>query len=911
MTRPAKQSADIRGKRDRSPGLLGFAGGHATVALGKRGDRIESFVAAPSFRRRFAGCLLGLSAISLLAMFQLAGCSKSKTGKKQGAEGKAGNAGAKSRSWPAPKQVWRLDQTSLVAPLELVGNVVVAARYSRSRLPRHLLGIDESSGKVLWETKTLLAPALVRRASPWGMCWAKAEVGGRLIFAYQRPRGRVTALDARTGDRLWTAPSEHGVAFVPAGMALSDGKTIEFVDPLTGRKRLSLDLSLPALGGGAQGVASGLKKKTCLQALGKLVLVTRRDGGELQAIDPQSGKLAWRFSEPESLGRHVLKLPLSGNKLFLPVGYPDPRRLTVLMAWKSPVLGGKPFWVHAFGGKTFRRWVWTTGESVLALYEDGAKRRFLVRLQRETGKPVYRVQIPSVRDCVLSEGRLACESAGKILVYRVSDGKEAWQASVGTRRDRLRKIAWAGSNLVAVTAGKMVALDGKTGKAVWSRPKKLRLESTGAVPVRVVSVLGESGGLIFTALRTRQEEARLDRIYLVAFSGEKVAWKRRLGPVPPRTRPNRINANDVDLKLPLVFSQENGKPRIFSAVGGNAVLLDGATGKVLRGFTLPGRKDRPTVMYDLVGSQALLERGGMMMAMDAREAKILWRKAVGMAEVTHFGQGEAFFVDAKGEVSWIGGPGRTKLPSALSKLLAARNAKVAFASGSFLFARTPKNVLVVRRDGTVVDKLRRTGTFFSQGGLIFGLQRRLKHPEVIGAYVALDAATGKVLWRKKVHVHAQQGELPAPVLVERRWPVAWTRQAGDVFVTTDALGRCLVAVEAGTGARRWVLCFDRIAGPPAVASGYLLLAARGRPHGPQDATSSVRGNAGASSEASLYAVQLSSGKAVRLADPPAGHKIVFGSFQPDRKGFFVYANAPSGRRQKGVSLLGVALWPKQ
>ncbi len=837
------------------------------------------------------------------------GCSRSHHGGTKGKASSGGHAGDRRRPWPVSKQAWKSEQTSMVLPLERVGKVVVAVAYSRSRIPRRLLGIDVATGKVLWETKTLLAPELVRRASPWGMCWASAQLGEKSVFAYQRSRNRVTALDAVTGERLWTVTSSHGVTLVDAGMAVSDGKTLQLLDPLSGAQRLSLDLSLPGLGGGSQGVASGLKKKSCIQGLGKLVLVTRRDGGELQAIDPQAGKLVWRFSEPESLGRHVLRLPVADKTLLVPVGYPDPARMTVIMAWDEPLSDGKPAWFHTLGGKTFRKWIWVTDSSVLALYEDGAKRRFLVRLERSTGKRVYRVQIPLVRSCRFAEGLLACESAGKVVVYRANNGKEAWQASVGTRRDRLRAIFWAGSRLIAVTAGKILALEGQTGKALWSRPKKLVVESTGAVPISVLGVLGSVGPDTLAVVRTKQEEEGLDRVYLVSLRDDKIAWKRRLGKVPPSKRPNRINANDVDLKVPVVLSRAGDRSVVFSAVGGNALLLDAATGKVLRGFSLPGRKDRPTVMYDIEDSIALLERGGLDMAVDVRDAKILWRRARSDAEVTHFGSGEAFFAKVDGEVSWIGGPGKTKLPAALAKVLVARQAKVAFASGSVVFARTPKNVLVLRRDGSLLRKLRRTGTFFAQDKLVIGLQRRVKSAEVIGAYIGLDQSTGKVRWKAKVAVHSDEPQPPAPVLIERRWPVAWVRSAGKLFVTTDAVGRCVVALDAAAGKRKWSLCFDRIEGPPAYAFGYLFVAARGQAHAPQQAASGVR-RAGASSgqTASLFAIETATGKAKRLFEAGDERKVLLGALQPASDGLFLVTDAPARKRVRSSVLVGLQLW---
>ncbi len=849
--------------------------------------------------------LLGRGALLAAAFFVWTGAQGCRKGEKRGRERPSdARKTRKVWGWPKPRVAWRTPHDGYLYPVALAAGRVVAAVGNRQRLPRRLVAVEAANGKIAWETKPLLAPALVRRAAPWGMCWTVAEAGGKAVFAYQRPHGRVTALDVATGSRLWTVEAEHGAAATKDGVAVSDGKTLRVLEPASGRTLLSLDLSLPALGAGDRKVATGLKKKTCLQGLGRLVIVNRRDGGEVQALAPAEGKLAWRAWEEGELGRHVLRLPVSGKVLLVPTAYADPEHLSVF--WMLPPQGpeARPRWHAALPARVQRKWVWRLGRTILVLGRDEARRWYVVRLQEKTGRELSRVQVPSVQDCVLAGGRLACRSGGRVFGIEPASGKVAWDVTVGSGRDRLRTIRAAGRLVLAVTASKVVALD--SGKVAWNWKKRL-----GEARVSVWEVPGAAGDLVFLVVRTRKEEPRQDRLHLLALRQGAVAWQRVLGRVFSRKRPRSVKAGDVEVKPAVVLTKaQDGSDVLFVAAGKNLFLLDPLTGKPKRGFSLPGDPKRHTVLLARSGDALLLDRGGLLLAASASQGRLLWRAFVKHADLTFFGGKEAFFVDTEGTVRWVGdrrkGGGLSK---AVAKVIA--GGTVAFADAHRLFVRTDRNVLVVDRStGRVLRKFRPRTYFYRLGNLLFGLERRIRPAEKLGAYVALDVETGRRLWKQVVHAKGGQAELPAPVVVERRWPVAWVRAAGPVFVTTDTLGQCVVAMKVSDGTLAWTVCFDRVLGEPTYARGYLFVVARGRPHAPGQAADSVR-SPGAKTAEGLFAIRVRDGQARLVYTPPEDRRVRLGSVPPTAKGLLVAVEAPARRRlrHRNNEFVGLKLWP--
>jgi len=838
-----------------------------------------------------------------------AGCSKGgKTSK--GHKGKTGVTKVAVKDWPKAKVVWRQAHAGRLRPLASIGKVGIVEVSTRGRVPRGLYALDLGSGKKMWEAPALIAPALVRRGVPWGLSWAVDQVGAKTVFAYQRRRDRVTALDAQTGTRLWTVVSRHGVARVSGKMAVSDGQGLELLDPVSGTRTRSMDLTQVALGAGHGGVRTGLKSKTVLDGIEGKILVTRRDGGELQMIDPKAGRLAWRFFVKNELGRHVMHLPWVDRVLLVPTGYADPQRITVLVAWKSAGQAGsdvgRPAWKAALEGKTLRRWIWPDGTHLVVLTTDAGKRRWLVTLDRNTGKQLSMVQVPSVRECSRMTGGLVCRSGGQVMALAYANGALSWQQSVGSRRDRLRTVQAAGSHVVAVTGSKIWVLDAATGKATWRMPKLL-----DGVRISVKAVVGEAQGRIVLVVRTHQPQPNLDRFYLIGLdpAGRSIVWKLRLGKPSPDRRAKRAGAGEVDLKVPVVLGGTKSKRLVFSAVGKNIRLIRPTDGKILREFGQPGRPDRRTALFSVSGQTALLERGNLLMAVALSDARILWRRAVKNQDVTHFGSGQVFLVDAAGKVTYGAGPG-SKLAKPVAGALAKNQGPVAFADARRLMVRTDRNLLVLdRAAGTVLAKLRRTSTLFSlDDQMVIGIQHRYKPAEYVGSYIGLDRSTGKVLWRKDVH-RKETGGLPSPVLRERRWPVAWVRAAGRFFVTTDEVGQCVVAIAAKDGKSPWTVCFDRLVGTPVVASGYLFVAATGEPHGEGQAASSVRQVPGSRRKGSrLFAIRLSDGTARVIMAPGQGKGLELGSFQPTTDGLVLVTEAPLKLGYRDNEVVALRLW---
>jgi outer membrane protein assembly factor BamB len=637
-------------------------------------------------------------------------------------------------------------------------------------------------------------------------------------------------------------------------------------------------------------------------------LIARDDGGEVQSLDGSTGKLAWRFSVEGELGERVLELPRSGGTLLVPAVFPEKTRAAEIAAWKRGTVDGEPLWRVTIEGLVRRKWIKQNSERLLLRATEKSDREYLVRLDRDSGEKLSRVQIPDIKHCVPGPADVYfCRSATSILALETPGGELVWESDLGSSRKRVHSVWWAGKWVAAESASKLYLLDAKSGEKVSSFPKKL-----DGARIDINDVLGPQGHQVYLVVKTFQESARLDRRYLVAIDGRtgKKVYEKRLGIPTSGRRDHRVRYDERDLGVPVIYLEPDGeKPaRIFSAVGRLVRLINASDGEIVREFGMPGGKKRPTGLLSEDKGVALVERGKLLIAIDIEEARVLWRKHVPSQEVIHHHGREAFLEDIRGNLEWVSPAGSKPLPATLTKTMRSERPDLALANEGLFIARSGKKALFVDREtGKVENEIEGRWIFFYQGDLILGM-RQLRRGGKPGVYVGLDIETGKTRWKRSVATEARSGTLPPTFSRERRWPVNWMAGAGGRFLITDSAGRCVTALDSGDGETVWTVCFSKLTGPPLSARGYLLVPARG------PATMLAEGVAGPAGETSkkngdrsaLYAVRLRDGRVRRIFTGPEGKSLHLGTARPTSNGLLLATlSDPSSKMDE---LAALRLW---
>ena len=820
-----------------------------------------------------------------------------------------------SRSWPKAETAWKVSMEGRLWPLCRLGDIAVLVSSTGEELvgePEKLKAVRTTDGTGIWETEALLAPALVRTISPWSFSFATSESEEKKVVAYLRNEGQVTALDAETGDRLWTKHSRHGVASLGTSMVISDGKTLDLVDPVTGKETLSLDLSKEELGASSHGLASGLEPRTILQTFNSKVMITRADGGELQALDPHEGKLVWRYSHPDTLSRRLLWLPSTEDRFLLPAGYPNPRDFTRVAAWDERFSSLDPKWDVSLAGKGILEDFWEIGDGVLFRSEGTAGRQFVVRVEKESGERKPMQPISAVDSCKSSGERLVCRAGADVVSLEAMDGMEMWRKKVGSRRDRLFRV-WALDRwIVPVTAFHVFVLDSSTGEEVW---KKKKLHEGGRYIVRD-SFERKGGGLILIVETTGSAKTDRRENVLLALNAKdgKVEYSMMLGEAAPTRRKMRVGSGWKSVGVPFGFIRE--KDKVFSGIGGRFRLIRAGDGEVVREYRHPGSGrmegggEGGAVLKDVRGNIAYIEAGDQLIAVHMPTATISWRENVRSKEVTLFRENEVFWIDENGGVGNFSAADGPRLLSDVSAIIEKHSGRIVGASDSVLIVRTSNSLLFLDR---MTGKTRKTMDgpmeFIRGDGTVYGIAHEKKVAEKAGLYAALEKSTGKTLWENEVAFKSSPDALPAPVLVEQRWPVSWIRGASGMFITTDTMGRCVISIDARTGKRKWDICFESLTGPPVTAHGYLLLTAKGHPSkDARDVHHEVGSGANLAPGGSLFAVRLKDGKLRLLLRSDEGRQLMIGHIPPGDDGRLLMVDAPVETDTEDNRLLSIDLW---
>ncbi len=831
---------------------------------------------------------------------------------------------------PEPALIWKSEYTGTVRPLKIQGERALAVSYAFKRhwaAPRRVVAFNMQNGVLLWDDTNV--PDMMVRTAPWSVSHAVSCRDTRCFLAFQQKRSLVYAIDLAIGDGVWKERGSHGVGATADGFVLSDGSTLSTIRPDTGQTLRSIDLTQPETGALPSGVKSSLADRSIIQVLDRGVLVTRDDGGELQLLEHETGKLKWSFRHEGELGDRVRPLPVVDDKILVPAVFPDKERDAELAAWPMETDSAEPAWRIPLSGRVRGQQIKEGGDIILVRAEERGDREFLARIDRATGKKLSRVQMPSVSHCVPGPPeKYFCRTGNDVSAFDPVTGKLLWRNDLGSERKRVLSIWWVGPWVAAETAGKLWILSTKDGVPITNYKKELN-----DARIDINAALDPVGDILPLVVRTYQESDHLDRRYLVGFDVKKSepVYEVRLGNPTPNTRYNRIKYRDRRLRVPVLFvapEKEGEEPHVFSAAGNSIRIIRATDGEVLRVFKMPGDAKRPTALISEDSGVALLERGDLMLAVETRTAKILWRKFVGNQEAVLQNGPEALLQDVHGDYELVSPKGATPLPDEFLSAFRGPGLVTAFMTDRFLIARHGGKAHFFDREiNEITGEIDGNWFFFRNADNLVGL-RHLHRKGGGGVYVCVDIKSGKPLWTREPGENPEVDPVPEPPRRERQWPVNWVRgvptletikDAKGVFLVTDPSGKCVIALEPDSGAVRWTICFRNLTGLPTYARGYILLAAHGPALRRRDAGKSRKEDTEETDDDSkeesppegshLYAINAATGKPLLVYTAPPGWEVFLGTAPPDSKGRLLVSLAPLGRTTKKDKLAALDLWP--
>lgn len=837
--------------------------------------------------------------------------------------------------WPEPELIWKSEYRGTVRPMEIHGERGLAVSYQFKRhwaAPRRVVAFNMENGVLLWDDTN--RPDMMVRTAPWSLSHAIACREKRCFLAYQQKRSQVYALDLATGDGVWKERGSHGVGATKDGIVLSEDSTLSVLRPDTGQTLRSFDLTKPETGALPSGVKSSLSDRSMIQVLDQGFLLTRDDGGELQLLDDETGKLKWSFRQEGELGDRVRPLPVVDGKLLVPAVFPDKERDAELAAWPLETDSAEPSWKVSLSGRVQGRQIKEGGDIILVRSAERGDREFLARIDRGTGKKLSRVQMPGVSHCVPGPmDKYFCRTGNDVSAFDPATGKLLWKNDLGSERKRVMSIWWVGQWVAAETAGKLWILSAEDGIPVTTYEKKLK-----DARIDINAVLGPVGDILPLVVRTYQESDNLDRRYLVGLNlkekDSEPIYEIRLGVPTPTTRYNRIKYRDRRLRVPVVFvppEKEGEEPVVFSAAGNSIRLIRAKDGEVAKAFKMPGDAKRPTALISEDSGVVILERGDLMLAIQTRTAKILWRKFVGNQELVLQNGAEALLQDIHGDYELVTQEGSTSLDEEFTANFRGRGFVTAFMTDRLFIARHGGKVHFFDREKKeITGEIEGNWYFYRNADYIVAL-RHIHRKGGGGVFVSVDIESGKSLWTREPGENPEVDPVPEPPRRERQWPVNWVRgvptlenieDAKGVFLVTDSSGKCVIALEAASGAVRWTICFGNLTGLPVYGRGYILLAAHGPALRRKDAQKSRKEDAEEkdnddSAEESppegsqLYAINAATGEPRLVYTAPAGWEVFLGTAEPDSKGRLLITLAPQGRTTKKDKLAALNLWPEK
>lgn len=678
---------------------------------------------------------------------------------------------------------------------------------------------------------------------------------------------RVEGLDLATGAKRWQIRAVGGVARSGQRLAVAHWDGVWLVNPADGKEVRRMALHDPRSGAPGNGLMDELKPGTLLLGLPKGLLVTRRHGGALQALDGETLAGRWLHAPEKTLPGRPDRLAVGASTLLVPQLYPDREEQTTLGAWTAGERSAKPRWQTVLPGRASRRLIFVTPQHVVGVSRTLAKRSLLWRIDRKTGQLLDARPLPMPHFCFLGEGVLACKRRGSIDAHDLATLRRSW-SYVPPKGRNVRSVRQADGLLVMEVGRQLLVRRMGTGAQLFSVKRRL-----GGHDFRVVAALGVSHGRLLVAAHLTEESPWGDRLQLLSLelSSGKIVLNQRLGRYP---RPNaKVSVEEPDKpvgQLPVLLVRARGKrpDRVFSLFDKTFQVLHATTGKSLFARLVPGKTGVSTLLLHRDGDLAVFRRGQTLFTVNTAADRVefqvsLWRTKLRLAEGHR-----AFLRGRRGRLEL--GPKRAPDPVARGVATVNREGcRVRLAEQGRWFCQSAKKLLVLdSRSGVVGAQLDRASNVFRSGDLVLTTHPSSHRSTRPGAWVGLDLATGKERWR--VEAPKDKGPLPAVFPREQPSPARWSHASRKLFLVTTSDGQCIRAVDQVTGKKAFATCIGTLSEPPLPAGRFLLLTAR-----PLGAAS--EGAPKPEPEQNLYALDLTTGQARLVFRPGAGQRLVLGS----------------------------------
>ncbi|OAI48402.1 hypothetical protein AYO44_07145 [Planctomycetaceae bacterium SCGC AG-212-F19] len=383
------------------------------------------------------------------------------------------------------KTLWRTglgkeDGTCAITPVAAGGKVFVATRSAHSwkkSTEGATVALDAGTGKLLWRRQGIF---------PWTSLTSDGKVVGCAMF--QSEDGRFHLLDAATGASLWNAPKRfhYSPASLTPDLVLIKpyGSDIIAVDRQTGKERWQFQgransgCCSPSVAGNHAYLGTGVPGTGDLENLpafqyGKAPPREAGITGTLHAIDLKTGKSVWHFStgnticgEPALAYGRLFCHSRDGNVYcFVPAkeGEPTtpeakdtsaPASSEVVAALLKPEQLDKP--------RLGKDWPMLGGGPDRAGLESVTLSPHLdLAWKLPTGDRM--IGAPAIRDGKAFVG----SDAGKIIAVDLATGKAVWEFATGGAV-RCSPAVAGGQVYAGSDSGRFVALDAATGQERWS-----------------------------------------------------------------------------------------------------------------------------------------------------------------------------------------------------------------------------------------------------------------------------------------------------------------------------------------------------------------------------------------------------------------------------------------------------------
>jgi len=287
-------------------------------------------------------------------------------------------------------------------------------------------------------------------------------VGEGMVY-FGNQRGRVYALDSKTGEERWKfetgAPVRSSPAVVNGTVYFGcHDKNIYALDAWSGEKKWAYPT-----GGLVRSSPAVWEKEEYHEVYSRWLLVGSQDGF-LYALEPSKGELKWRFqtggpvfSSPAVSADTVFFGSLDGNVYAVDIGTGKEKWRFKTGYWvtAAPAVLDGTVYIPSWDGNLY------------ALEAATGKKRWDFAMPEVTGRSIS--ASPAVTKDLVYIGYQGCEKAKGTQLFALdrATGKEKWKMPLEKAQIEASPTVLGDLLLVADTGGAMRALDRHTGQELW------------------------------------------------------------------------------------------------------------------------------------------------------------------------------------------------------------------------------------------------------------------------------------------------------------------------------------------------------------------------------------------------------------------------------------------------------------